>query len=388
MVEQAINSQTRQDKRRKVLFILASVFLIMGATAFIYHQGWGQFEESTDDAYVNGHMIELHAQVPGTVTVINADDTQLVHEGDPLLELDATDANVHLQQAEASYRVAAADINRQCLEIISDTAATLQKQAQLQAAQGDLARRLPLAHSPSMADEELAHARDAVRIAADALKTTQEQAAAAQARVVSCDPKHQPSLQQARASYVAAYLSLERTRIAAPVSGMVARRHVQVGQQVAPGDSLMSIIPLNSLWVDANLKEGQLTHVRIGQHAKVISDLYGSQVVYPAVVEGVAAGSGSAFSLLPPQNAVGNWIKVVQRVAVRLRLDKSVLQQYPLRMGLSVQVIIDTHDRHGSLQGVSAQPAEADSTTTVYARQLNRAEKAADRLQLAQAHRG
>ncbi|NNM51335.1 MAG: HlyD family efflux transporter periplasmic adaptor subunit [Pseudomonadales bacterium] len=386
MVEQAAKGQSRQGKRRRVLLLLACLFLTLGAAAFVYHPIWGQFEESTDDAYVNGHLIELHAQVPGVVTVIDADDTQLVHEGGPLLELDATDAKVHLQQAEASYRIVAAEVNRQCLEIVSDTAATLQKQAQLQAARDDLARRLPLAHSPSMADEELAHARDAVRIAEETLKETQEQAAAAHARVVSCDPEHQPSLQQARAAYVAAYLSLERTRIKAPVSGMVARRHVQVGQQVSPGDSLMSIVPLDSLWVDANLKESQLRHVRIGQKAKVVSDLYGSQVVYPAVVEGVAAGSGSAFSLLPPQNAVGNWIKVVQRVAVRLRLDKAVLEQHPLRVGLSTLVTIDTHDRDGSLQGIKAQPGD-DSTTIVYAQQLDRAEKAADRLQLAQAHR-
>ncbi len=184
-------------------------------------------------------------------------------------------------------------------------------------------------------------------------------------------------LRKARADYVAARLDWERTQIRAPVQGMITRRHVQVGESVRTMDDLMTIVPLGSVWVDANMKENQLAHIRIGQPVRVTTDMYGNQVALHGRVVGVSAGSGSAFALLPPQNAVGNWIKVVQRVPVRIALDSSELQRYPLRIGLSVTATIDTHDRRGSLLANAAFVVQ-DQQTAIYAHQLQQAERAAD----------
>jgi membrane fusion protein (multidrug efflux system) len=236
------------------------------------------------------------------------------------------------------------------------------REVELVRMRADLARRAPLAQSGALPDEELQHARDAVNGSRAALDAAEQQLAAHKTLVDRTTLETHPDVQSAAARVREAYLAYARTALPAPVSGIVAKRSVQLGQRVGPGMALMAVIPLDQLWVDANFKERQLLHLRVGQAVKLSADLYGSGVEYHGRVAGFGAGTGSAFALLPPQNATGNWIKVVQRVPVRIALDPDELAQHPLQVGLSMVVEVDTHERDAEPRAKVARTAPAFET--------------------------
>jgi membrane fusion protein (multidrug efflux system) len=305
------------------------------------------------------------------------DDTQRVEAGDVLVRLDPVDAEVALAKARSALANAVRQVRQQTAMASQYDAAIAARRLDLVRAQADLARRKPLLADKAIAPEEVAHARTAVETAQAALDLAQRQAEAAHALVDGSDVAGNAAVQQARAAFREAWINAERNAIVAPLGGYVAQRSVQVGSRVQPGQALLTIIPLHDLWVDANFKESQLANIRIGQPATIEADVYGGNVEFHGKVVGLAAGTGSAFALLPPQNASGNWIKVVQRVPVRIELDPQQLEKSPLRVGLSTSVRVDTHDRSGRV--LPAAPASTPvAETSVFARDLARAEAEAD----------
>ncbi len=346
-------------RRRVLLSLLFGLFLAAGIAYGTYWALVGRYFEYTDDAYVGGNLVQITPQVAGTVLAIGADDTDTVKAGQTLVELDQADTRVALEQAEAALGRSVRQV-RNLMALTAETGANVAlRENEFERARADLARRAPLASSGALPAEDLHHARDAVASSRAALDAAREQHAAQKALVDRTTPATHPEVEAAAARVREAYLAYARTAIPAPVSGVVAKRSVQVGQRVAPGMTLMAVIPLDQLWVDANFKERQLPDLRLGQPVKLSADIYGSAVEYHGRVAGFGAGTGSAFALLPPQNATGNWIKVVQRVPVRIALDPKELAEHPLQIGLSMEVEVDTHQREGerSLKAERTKPA-------------------------------
>jgi membrane fusion protein, multidrug efflux system len=323
---------------------LGAVLGICLTGAAVYGAYWARvlrYHQTTDDAYVGGNVVQITPQISGTVVGIGADDTQFVKAGQPLVRLDQADARVALDQAEAQLARTVRDV-RNLYATSSQLAAAMQlRETDLTAAQSDLARRQRLGASGAVSGEELQHATDAVKAAQAALLAAQQQLLANRARVDGTTLKDHPQVRDAAAAVRNAYLTLARTELPAPVAGFVARRNVQLGQRVSPGTPLMAVVPLDQVWVDANFKEPQLARMRVGQPVRLTADLYGGHVVYHGTVAGFGAGTGAAFSLLPAQNATGNWIKIVQRVPVRIALDPREIAAHPLQVGLSMKADVD-----------------------------------------------
>jgi len=343
------NTQTTQSARptprgRRRWLWLSAVLGVTLTVALVYGAYWAQvlrYRQTTDDAYVGGNVVQITPQISGTVVAIGADDTQFVKAGQPLVRLDQADARVALDQAEAELARTVRDVRNLFATTAQLEAAVQMRQTELAAAQNDLARRERLGASGAVSGEELQHANDAVRSAQAALVAAEQQLAANRARVDGTTLADHPQVRDAAAAVRNAYLTLARTELPAPVAGFVARRNVQLGQRVSPGAPLMSVVPLDQVWVDANFKEPQLARMRVGQPVRLSADLYGSQVVYHGTVQGFGAGTGAAFSLLPAQNATGNWIKIVQRVPVRIALEPREIAAHPLQIGLSMKVEVD-----------------------------------------------
>ncbi|GGP25504.1 HlyD family secretion protein [Silvimonas amylolytica] len=367
-----------QQKRRKpVMAILTTVFVLAGIGYGIYYATVLSQREETDNAYVGGNLVTLTSQVTGTVTEIRADETQFVKAGEELVKLDPVDAKVALAQAEAALGDSVRQLRQQYANAAQYDAALAQRKIDLARAQDDLNRRAPLAADHTVSSEEVSHAKDSVENAKAALDVAEKQAAAAHAAIDGVDIPNNPTVLRARANFEQAWLSVQRNAIVAPASGYVAKRGVQVGARITPGQSLLSIVPLDQVWVDANFKESELRNIRIGQPAKLTADIYGGKVEYSGKVVGLGAGTGSAFSLLPAQNATGNWIKVVQRVPVRIELDKKDLAEHPLRVGLSMVVDVDTHNRDGAV--LSAAPENKPLfSTEAFTQPMQEADKLAD----------
>ncbi|MFM0695658.1 EmrA/EmrK family multidrug efflux transporter periplasmic adaptor subunit [Paraburkholderia graminis] len=338
-------------KRKRMMTLLVIVILIAAIAYGLYYFLVARFHEDTDDAYVNGNVVQITPQVTGTVVAVNADDTQTVKAGDPLVVLDPADARVALEQAEANL----AQTVRQVRGLFADDnqyqAQVAQRQSDLSRAQDDLKRRMTVAQTGAVSQEEISHARDAVKSAQAAVEAARQQLASNRALTANTTIANHPNVQASAAKVRDAYLNNARNTLPAPVTGYVAKRSVQVGQRVSPGTPLMAIVPLGAVWVDANFKEVQLKHMRIGQPVELTADVYGSSVVYHGKVVGFSAGTGSAFSLLPAQNATGNWIKVVQRLPVRIALDPQELEKHPLRIGLSMQADVSIKDENGGQLG-------------------------------------
>jgi len=341
---------------------MAIVFVLLGV-------GWALLEhfvlsqrEKTDDAYVAGNQVVVSSQNAGTVVEVAAENTTLVDAGQVLVRLDPVDAQQALARAESMLAQAVRQVRQQQSQAGQFDAGIAARQLELARAEADLKRREPLLGDQAIAPEELRHARDAVELARSALSQAQRQAGAAHALVDNGDIEGNPSVMQARVAYRDAWIAAQRNAIVAPIRGYVAQRSVQLGQRIAPGQALMSIIALDNLWLDANFKEGQIRNLRLGQPVTIVSDLYGGDVEYHGKLLGLSAGTGAAFSLLPAQNASGNWIKVVQRVPVKIALDREELTKHPLRIGLSTTATVDTHDRSGTV--IAAAPTEGVGATT------------------------
>ena len=353
---------TPSGRRTQLLIRLAALLLL---ASLAYTAWWAlvaRYHEHTDNAYVSGNLVQITPQTSGTVLAIQADDTDYVTAGQPLVLLDPADARVALEQAEADL----AQQVRQARNLFASRAAAAAqlavRQAELTRAEADLARRQQAAGG-AVAQEELAHAQSAVLTARAAQTSAKEQLSASEAQTEGTTPAEHPAVQRAAAKVREAHLAMTRAMLPAPVSGYVAKRSVQVGQRIQPGAPLMAIVPLTGLWVEANFKESQLARMRIGQPVTLRADVYGSQVEYHGKVLGLGAGTGGVFSLLPAQNATGNWIKVVQRVPVRVSLDAAELAAHPLRVGLSMLAEVDLHDQSGPVLGTTPRQAPALQTT-------------------------
>ncbi|HEY4125896.1 MAG TPA: efflux RND transporter periplasmic adaptor subunit [Rhizomicrobium sp.] len=337
----------RSQTRRRWLIILGIV-VVVGVVAWgLYWFLYSRYFEGTDDAYVSGDVISITSREPATVLALHADNTQAVRRGQLLVELDPAQANVDMASAQADLAKTIRQVRSNFSKVDQFNSQIAQARVQLAQAQGDLQRRKEGAADGSVSGEEVAHARDAVTAAQASLRVAQSAQEEAQASVDGTTVAKNPSVLAAIARVRHAAIKLSHMTLISPVNGVVAQRTVQVGQQVAAGTPLMAVVPLDQVWVDANFKEGQLEDMRVGQKVEVKADIYGGSVTYHGRVAGLGAGSGAAFSLLPPQNASGNWIKIVQRVPVRVALDPRELHDHPLRVGLSVSASVDVRDTSG-----------------------------------------
>lgn len=340
---------SKQGKRKGALLLLTLLFIIVAVAYGIYWFLVLRHFEETDDAYVAGNQVQIMAQVSGSVTKVWADNTDYVQKGDPLVTLDQTDAQQAFEKAQTQLAASVRQTRQQMINSKQLQASIDVKKTALSQAQTDLNRRIPLGAANLIGREELQHARDTVASAQAELDVAIQQYNANQAIVLGTKLEQQPAVLQAATEVRNAWLALQRTKIVSPISGYVSRRSVQPGAQITTTTPLMAVVPATNLWIDANFKETQLANMRIGQPATVISDIYGDDVKYSGKVVGLDMGTGSAFSLLPAQNATGNWIKVVQRLPVRIELDEKQLAEHPLRIGLSTLVEVNTTDRGGEM---------------------------------------
>jgi membrane fusion protein, multidrug efflux system len=339
--------------RKRALIILAVVVVLGGLIWLSHIYLVGRFYQSTDDAYISSDLVQITSEVPGTVLSVNVDDTQSVERGQVLAVLDPADAQVAINGAEAQLARAVRNVRGLFAQRDQLQAQIAQHVADLKRAQDDLDRRQGLLADGAVSGEELSHSRDTLAVARAGLDAAREQLNATEAQIQGTSIETHPQVLDAEAAVRNAALALHRTELRAPVSGVIAKRSVQVGQRVAAGAPLMALVPLDDVWVDANFKEVQLRSMRVGQPVTLHADLYGSAVDFHGRLAGLSAGSGSAFALLPAQNASGNWIKIVQRIPVRITLDPQELKAHPLRVGLSMTVRVDVHDTSGPV--VSSQ---------------------------------
>lgn len=371
-----------KSKRKKNLLLFTLIVLAIAAvTLWLYVTQW-RYQVSTEDAYVSGNQVQINAQISGTVTAIGVNDTDMVKAGQTLVALDQADNGLALETAKAQLRTAirqyktqTATIQQADVNISQAQTAMNEVQSQIEsakiallAAQSDYQRRAALMASQAVSQEEVQHAADTVKKAQAQLDAAVAKQATARSAVVSAqaqrnvtianlgknDVLSQPAVQTAVANIQTAWLNLNRTQIVAPIDGQIAKRGVQLGQKISAGTPLMVIVPLHDLWVDANFKESQIKDIHLGQAVSLTSDIYGKEVIYHGKVIGLSAGTGSAFSVLPAQNATGNWIKVTQRLPVRIALDRKELQQHPLRVGLSMHAELDSRDQQGKPQVATA----------------------------------
>jgi membrane fusion protein, multidrug efflux system len=348
--------------RRAIVVLVAAVAVI---AVGVYYTLFVRNHVTTDDAYVDGNLVRLTPQVAGTVVAIDTDETQYVRRGQVLVELDPRDAQIALAQAKASLAETVREVAQLFAEERRDAALVSAEQTQLSQSGQDLARDRSLLSVHGVSLETLEHDENAVRSARAALQQAQATLASTQAAVTGTTPATHPRVLQAEANLRAAWLAVSRTRVLAPVSGYVVRRSVQLGQQVSPSTEMLALVPVTSMWVDANFKENQLGSLRIGQPVRVSVGMYGSHVEYHGKLLGLTAGTGSALAVLPTQNASGNWIKIVQRLPVRIGLEPAELARHPLFLGLSADVDVSVRDRNGSaLSQVPAWPAS--QRTDVY----------------------
>jgi membrane fusion protein (multidrug efflux system) len=364
-------------KRRSILILIAAIFIALGVLWAAYWVLVLAKREQTDDAYVSGNKVAISPQVSGTVIAVLADDTQLVKAGQVLVRLDPVDAETNLSRTASALAQTVRQVRQEKATAEQYDSVIETRKLELARSEADLVKREPLLAERAIAPEEVRHARESVQLARAALTQAVRQATSSHALVDGTQVADNPAVLQAKAAYRDAWIAAERNAVVAPVTGYVAERSAQLGQRIQAGQALMMVIPLNSLWVDANFKEVQLRHLRIGQPAQVRSDLYGGSYIFHGHVEGMSAGTGAAFSLLPAQNASGNWIKVVQRVPVRIQIDDGDLVKSPLRVGLSATVTVDTTNRGGPV--LAARPADTPvGDTQVYSQDFDKANAEAD----------
>ena len=352
------NNKSQQRKKGLSIFILLLLLIAIGSAAywFFFIKGF----EETEDAYVSGNQVMVSAQVAGNISKINVDNMDPVQAGDVLLELDDTNTKLSFEQAKSNLANAVRQISQLNYTVKQLNSAVRANEITLAQAQGNLNRRVQLVKDGAIDKESFQHAKEAVELAKANLTTSQNQLEANQALLLDGPLSEQPQIQSAVSNLKQAWLNLERTKIRSPIKGYVARRNAQVGQAVSVGGALMAVVTTDQMWLDANFKETQLTHMRIGQSAEIHFDLYGKDKTFNGKVVGIEMGTGSAFSLLPTQNATGNWIKVVQRVPVRIQLDPQQLAENPLRIGLSATVKVNVTDSQGETLRNQAR------TTTLY----------------------
>ncbi|SOE91610.1 membrane fusion protein, multidrug efflux system [Burkholderia sp. D7] len=366
------------NRKRKITMTLLFIVILIAAVAYgLYYFLDARFHVDTDDAYVNGNVVQITPQVTGTVVAVNADNTQTVRMGEPVVVLDPADARIALQQAEANLAQTVRRVHGLYVDDDQYRADVVQRESDLSKAHDDLQRRLATGMTGAVSDEEISHARDALRSARAGLDSAQQRLASNRALTMNTTIERHPDVLASAAKVRDAYLAYARNTLPAPVTGYIAERSVQVGQRVSPGTPLMSVVPLEQVWIDANFKEWQLRNIRVGQPVLLTADVYGSSVTFRGKVVGFSPGTGSALALLPAQNATGNWIKVVQRLPVRIEVDPRQLGRHPLRVGLSMNVDVDIKDQSGGQLG---DPPHSSYTTNVFTKYGDEADAEIERI--------
>lgn len=357
----------KKRQRRNVLMFLTFLFVAIGIGWAIYWFLVLRHYESTDNAYVAGNQVQIQSQISGSVMTVNVDNTDFVKSGTVLVELDPKDAQLSLDKAKTTLANSVRQSHQQIVNSRQYQANIDMRRSELISLQNDLKRREILGNSNLIGKEELQHAREAVVSAKASLAVAIEQLNANNAIILDTPLDKQPAVEEAATEVRNTWLALQRTKIVSPVDGYVSRRSVQVGSQITTATPLMAIVPSDGMWVDANFKETQLMDMRIGQPAKITTDFYGKDLIFDGTVVGFDMGTGSAFSLLPAQNATGNWIKVVQRLPVRIALNPTQLEEHPLRIGLSTEVVVDTQNKDGKvlLKGLRDIPAYHTSALAI-----------------------
>ena len=383
VTETVITEQDAQNQRKRKtgLTIAIGIFLLAALAWGAYWFFFARHHESTENAYVSGNMVMVNAQTVGTVEAILAEENQEVKAGQSLVKLSPTDAQVALAQAQAQLAQATRQIQNSFNSAGVANAQLVQAKTAVQTAQDAVDRRSKLVKTGAVSREEYDQARDALTRAQAGYKVAQEQYKTANAQVAGTTTLNHPAIEAAKAAFRNAYINNKRLSVLAPIDGVIAKRNVQVGQQISPGMPLMTIVAASQVWVDANYKETQLAKLRVGQPVELTADVYGSSVKFKGTVQGIGIGTGSAFSVLPAQNATGNWIKIVQRVPVRVTIDPEQLKQHPLRVGMSMHVVIDTEDQKGAVLGaVTGTEVPANLQTNVYAQDEEEANRVADQI--------
>ena len=392
---EALNTQQEQDiidahkssQRKTRMSIAIGIFLLIGLLWALYWFFIARYHEETENAYVAGSMVVVNAQTAGTVEAILAEENQVVKAGDVLVKLSPTDAQVALAQASAQLANATRQIQNVFNTVSVTRAQMVQANSAVKTAQDAVNRRAALVKTGAVSREEYDQAVNALNQALAAQKTTMEQNKSAGAQVAGTTTQNHPAIEAAKAAFRSAYINNKRLAVLAPTDGVIAKRNVQVGQQISQGVPLMSIVAANQLWVEANFKETQLANLRVGQPVELTSDVFGSGVKFKGTVQGIGIGTGSAFSVLPAQNATGNWIKIVQRIPVRIQLDAEELKAHPLRVGMSMIANVNTHQRDGAVLGtVAGSDGLSNLTTNVYAQDEEEANREADKIINANLH--
>ena len=360
-------------KRKRALLVVAALVVLAGIGWLAYYLMVARWHEQTDDAYAQGNIVNITPQTAGTVVAISVEDGMRVQAGQVLVQLDPNDAEVAYQQAVANLANTVRQVRGLYSSVEAAQADIAARQVAVAQARADVARRSGLVATGAVSAEELAHARTQLQAAEAALSASRGQLSRNRALVDATTVANQPQVQAAAAQLRQAYLAVQRSAIVSPIDGYVGERSVQLGQRVQPGAALMTVIPLHEVWVEANFKETQLHDMRLGQPVTLTADVYGDDVVYDGKLVSLGLGTGSAFSLLPAQNASGNWIKIVQRIPTRIALDPKQLAAHPLRLGMSMSVDVDVHDQSGAVlpAAVAGKPV---LSTSAYDRQLHDAD--------------
>ncbi len=385
--EQDIIDAHKSSQRKTRMSIAIGIFLLIGLLWALYWFFIARYHEETENAYVAGSMVVVNAQTAGTVEAILAEENQVVKAGDVLVKLSPTDAQVALAQASAQLANATRQIQNVFNTVSVTRAQMVQANSAVKTAQDAVNRRAVLVKTGAVSREEYDQAVNALNQALAAQKTTMEQNKSAGAQVAGTTTQNHPAIEAAKAAFRSAYINNKRLAVLAPTDGVIAKRNVQVGQQISQGVPLMSIVAANQLWVEANFKETQLANLRVGQTVELTSDVFGSGVKFKGTVQGIGIGTGSVFSVLPAQNATGNWIKIVQRIPVRIQLDAEELKAHPLRVGMSMIANVNTHQRDGAVLGtVAGSDGLSNLTTNVYAQDEEEANREADKIINANLH--
>ena len=363
-----------KSKRKTSFIILFIALAVIGVAWFAYYEVYSKYSEETDDAYVNGDLVVISPQISGTVTTVLPDQGDYVEKGQVIVTLDSSDTKIALQEAEAKLGIAVREVRSLYAAADNEKAKMQSSKVAYRQAVNDYKRRQNIAKAGAISKEDLTHYQDLVDTTNSAYLASQEAFKMTLALVDNTVIENHPAIKWAVAGVRKSYLDNMRTNIVAPVSGYVAKRAVQLGTQVQPSSQLMVIVPLHDVWVDANFKESQMKDMRIGQKVTLVSDLYGDDVKYKGEVESLGIGTGSAFSLLPAQNASGNWIKIVQRLPVKIHLEEDNQAEFPLRIGLSMVATVDIEDTTGNVLSQHVQQ-EARLDTNVYQKSLEEADK-------------
>jgi len=377
-------AQPKASYRPQLLLILGIV-LLMATLGIWYLLGLGT--ESTDDAYVDGNIVQVTSQVSGTVTVISGDNTDHVDAHSPLVTLNAVDAEIQFERAKSNLARAVRQARTQYYQVQQLEAEVSQRQNDVNKAQDDVRRRSQLAASGAVSREEISHAEEVLKNALAGLDGTRHALAVRLAMVDNTTLRTHPDVLVAAANLRDACIALHRSQIYSPVTGVITKRSVQVGQRINPGVALMSVVPIDQVWVNANFKESQIQDLRIGQPVVLRADAYSRKVIFHGSIVGLDAGTGSAFSLMPAQNATGNWIKVTQRVPVRIALQPQEVADNPLRLGLSMRVSVDTTDTSGQVLNKKT-PAQPAYSTNIFENELKDANDVVEQVISANDDRG